>query len=360
MFQKKVTIPSVTTGEAISIEKSLDGFASKNVSSVSEDSSQGATGGYTENTNTTSFNAKDTEVSDIAKQSEARVTSSIKDGEQDKTAASGAPEAMAKPDAKGETPFETRGDLSYSETSSFPRSESGVTARSELGALSHKLSDSLEIYEDAQDSLETCSVGGSVEENEGLDEPGQALDRLQEESKHLGAASLDESESVVLEQKSNVLNGSRFGEASYEEKTPTLPGTSYEEKVPTLPGTTYEEKAPTLPGTSYGGRNKMEDLKAPSPEAWQEPGPSNTKSEGKKVSTSEVTEDSKSGESHTALRSLMAKEGPNKADPIVETSTAAGDLKSSSKKDGSSASANGTKTKSRSFWRHCICCSTVH
>ena len=101
-----------------------------------------------------------------------------------------------------------------------------------------------------------------------------------------------------------------------------------------------------------------DDLKAPSPEAWQELSASETGSDRKNGNlrleelnqSSEVQKNYKSGKSRTALRNLMAKEGPdNTSKPFVSL-------------EGSRDSKDniGPKLKPKSFWAHCICCSTVH
>jgi hypothetical protein len=93
-----------------------------------------------------------------------------------------------------------------------------------------------------------------------------------------------------------------------------------------------------------------EDLKAPSPEAWQELSASESGSGRKNENgrmgelnqSSKVQEEPKPARSRTALRNLMAKEGAGRA----------------SKNSGKD---NCPKQKAgSSFWARCICCSTVH
>ncbi|MCO5601764.1 hypothetical protein L7F22_055889, partial [Adiantum nelumboides] len=119
-----------------------------------------------------------------------------------------------------------------------------------------------------------------------------------------------------------------------------------------------EEKATTMLAGSYAAPAGMDELKAPSPEAWQEPGPSTSAKEGKKVIISEVIEDGKSGESHTALRSLMSMEGKDKMDQAVPIPLGEIDPQSSSGKEAS-ANVKKPKSRSRSFWSHCVCCPAV-
>lgn len=389
---KEVNIPAVTSGEAVSIQRSLDKFPLKDNPPVAEGSGQGETEGYLEYTKAAKESgvvgtAKGSEIGGIAK----GISPAAEVFVPKKTEASHAPEGMvkpetteeiplktggvgllsemAKPKAEDETPSETDGivssELSYHDTYSFSRSESLVTAPSgfslvsapsDVEVLSHKFSESIEIFEDAPDSLDTCSVGGSVDENESWDEPRQASGRLREEPEKLRAVSSEErvpSQSVTAIMEPKGFEAAASGEriqsenAMVEQAMPATEGSRLGEE-------SSKERVSIQPGTSFGGKNKVEDLKAPSPEAWQEPGPLKVKSEG-------VTSGSKSDEGlSTALRNLMAKEEKDKVEPDVETSTPAANAKSSNRKEGSAASTKGRKPKIRSFWKYCVCSSAVN
>ncbi|KAI5080939.1 hypothetical protein GOP47_0004122 [Adiantum capillus-veneris] len=251
---------------------------------------------------------------------DSKKSSLVKGSVEDKSPEVRAPlEVLDKPDSKCNISYEAdfgSSGRSLEGTNSFINAESEFSQRSDFAASSHKLSDSLEIFEDAPDSLEVCSVGGSVEESESLDEPRQVGDGAQEDSKLLRRA-LDERTGGV--QNPNVMNGA----SNEPEQKPSAMNAGE---------ASSEEKAITMPAGTSAIPRKMDELKAPSPEAWQEPrpstsaGPSTSAKEGKKIIISEVMEDGKSSESHTALRSLMSMEGKDKLDETVAIPLVATDL----------------------------------